>query len=140
MVVPPVRSFRRSGRTAGPPEIPALAIFLRRRTSVITRLWSAKASVPGSRDYLDHFNSAVLPELRKLKGYAGSTVLTRVTNGQVEILVATLWHSLQAIQRFAGADIEGAVVADEAAAILADYDRRVRHFEVEMMDVRQNKP
>src|SRR5262249_23935358 len=80
-----------------------------RRTNVITRLWAAKASQPGSRDYLDHFHNVVLPELRKLEGYAGSTVLTRVTNGDVEIMVATLWHSLQAIQQFAATDLEWAV-------------------------------
>lgn len=101
---------------------------------MITRLWSAKTSQPGSRDYLDHFHNVVLPELRKLPGYAGSTVLTRVVNGEVEILVATVWHSRESIQQFAGGDLEDAVVAPEAAAILSDYDRRVRHFEVALVD------
>jgi heme-degrading monooxygenase HmoA len=108
--------------------------------NVITRLWSAKATETGSKDYLEHFNNAVLPELRKLEGYAGSSVLTRVTNGELEILVATVWHSLQAIQQFAGTDLDGAVVASEAAGILADYDRRVRHFEVALIDVAANAP
>jgi len=107
---------------------------------VITRLWSAKANGSGSQDYLDHFTGTVLPELRKLEGYAGSTVLSRVTNGEVEILVATLWRSLDAIQQFAGADLEGAVVAPEAAAILSEYDRRVLHFEVALVDVPPNAP
>jgi len=102
--------------------------------NVIARLWSAKATEPGSKAYLDHFNHAVLPELRKLDGYAGSTVLTRVTNGEVEILVATVWRSLQAIRDFAGVDLERAVVATEAACILTDYDRRVRHFDVGLID------
>jgi heme-degrading monooxygenase HmoA len=97
-------------------------------------LWSAKATERGSKAYLDHFNDAVLPDLRKLDGYAGSTVLTRVTDGEVEILVATVWRSLQTIRDFAGVDLERAVVASEAADILTDYDRRVRHFEVALID------
>jgi len=107
---------------------------------VITRLWSAKANEPGSRDYLDHFTSHVLPELRRLAGYAGSTVLTRKTEGEIEIVVATLWDSLQAIQEFARADLDEAVVAAEADAILSGYDRRVRHFDVALIDTRPHLP
>jgi hypothetical protein len=48
----------------------------------------------------------------------------------VEILVATYWSSFTAIDAFAGSDREAAVVAPEAAALLTDYDERVRHYEV----------
>jgi hypothetical protein len=37
---------------------------------------------------------------------------------------------LDAIARFAGADLETAVVPAKAAAMMIEYDRRVRHFEV----------
>ena len=46
----------------------------------------------------------------------------------------TVWQSLSAIDAFAGPDREAAVVAPEAAALLTDYDRRVRHFEVATTD------
>jgi hypothetical protein len=46
----------------------------------------------------------------------------------------TIWQSNSAIDAFAGPDREAAVVAPEAAALLTDYDRRVRHFEVAMAD------
>jgi heme-degrading monooxygenase HmoA len=61
-------------------------------------------------------------------------VLVRSHGDAVEILVTTVWQSLQAIDAFAGSDRETAVVASEAAALLTDYDRRVRHFEVAQMD------
>jgi heme-degrading monooxygenase HmoA len=48
--------------------------------------------------------------------------------------VTTVWQSLQAIDAFAGSDRETAVVASDAAALLTDYDRRVRHYEVAQMD------
>ena len=48
----------------------------------------------------------------------------------VEVLVITYWDSLDSIRSFAGNDIETAVVADKAAALLNDCDRRVRHYEV----------
>jgi len=101
---------------------------------MIARFWSARATEPLSREYLDHYKSAVLPELSKLDGYLGSTVMTRPADGQVEIVVATLWQSLESIKQFAGSDFEAAVVAEVAAALLADYDRRVRHFDVAIAD------
>jgi heme-degrading monooxygenase HmoA len=48
----------------------------------------------------------------------------------VEILVLTFWRSVDAVREFAGADVEKAVVAGEAAALLTEFDRRVRHYEV----------
>jgi hypothetical protein len=35
-----------------------------------------------------------------------------------------------AIRAFAGADVEAAVVEPEAAAALADFDLKVRHYEI----------
>jgi hypothetical protein len=50
--------------------------------------------------------------------------------GGIEVVVSTRWDSLDAIRAFAGDDIARAVVHDEAAALFADYDRTVRHFEI----------
>jgi heme-degrading monooxygenase HmoA len=107
---------------------------------VIARLWSARTTESQSPAYLDHFSHTVLPRLRELNGYAGMTVLTRRTGAEIEILVATVWRSLDAIRRFAGPDLEAAVVADEAAALLTDFDRRVRHYELVMADSFESNP
>jgi heme-degrading monooxygenase HmoA len=74
--------------------------------------------------------SVVFPGLKKLQGYQGGTLLRRDVPGGVEVVVLTHWDSLAAIRAFAGADIETAVVTDEAAAMFTDFDRRVRHYEV----------
>ena len=44
--------------------------------------------------------------------------------------MVTHWESLRAVEQFAGNDIERAVVPDEVQAMMVDYDRRVRHYEV----------
>jgi heme-degrading monooxygenase HmoA len=71
-----------------------------------------------------------LPILRKLDGFAGVLLLQRAVSGAVEIIVITFWESLEAIRGFAGPNLETAVVADEAAALLTHFDRQVRHYEV----------
>jgi heme-degrading monooxygenase HmoA len=101
---------------------------------MIARLWSARTTKPQSTRYLEHFWQSVVPSLRTFDGYVSSSVLVRSHGDSFEILVTTVWQSLQAIDAFAGSDRETAVVASEAAALLTDYDRRVRHYEVAQMD------
>jgi heme-degrading monooxygenase HmoA len=101
---------------------------------MIARLWSARTSKTQSTQYLEHFWQTVVPALRTFHGYVSSSVLIRSDGEAVEILVTTVWQSLEAIDEFAGADRETAVVASEARALLTDYDRRVRHYEVVHMD------
>src|SRR5258708_34754900 len=86
--------------------------------------------------YVEHLRTQVLPTLRTVDGYAGALLLERADAGAVEIEVITFWHSLDAIQGFAGTDLERAVVADEAAALLTQFDRRVKHYEVAVEDKR----
>ena len=101
---------------------------------MVVRIWSARTIPAQAQVYLQHFADEVLPALRKFAGYVSSSVLTRHTESAAEILVLTVWQSLSAIEAFTGPDRETAVVAPEAAALLTDYDRRVRHFEVATAD------
>lgn len=101
---------------------------------MIARLWSARTTKAQSTKYLEHFWQSVVPSLRTFQGYLSSSVLVRSHGDSVEILVTTVWQSIEAIDAFAGSDRETAVVASEAAALLTDYDRRVRHYEVAQMD------
>ncbi|HXN52493.1 MAG TPA: hypothetical protein VN943_11190 [Candidatus Acidoferrum sp.] len=97
---------------------------------MIARLWSAQTTPALSDAYLHHFEQAVQPQLQSLGGFLGATVCARPVPGAVEILVTTYWASFAAIDAFAGADREAAVVAAEAAALLTNFDKRVRHYEV----------
>jgi len=101
---------------------------------MIARLWSARTTEAKSLDYLRHFSDTVLPALRSVEGYVSVTVLTRPSEAAIEILVITVWQSFAAIERFAGKGREAAVVSPEAAALLTDYDRCVRHFEMPLTD------
>ena len=101
---------------------------------MIARLWTAKCAPERTPAYVEHLTVRVLPELKKLVGYGGAMLLQRPVSGAVEVVVLTFWQSLEAIRSFAGVDLENAMVADEAAALLTQFDRRVRHYEVAVMD------
>jgi heme-degrading monooxygenase HmoA len=97
---------------------------------VIARVWSARTTPALSSAYLEHFSQQVQPSLQKLRGFLGFTVCMRALPTEIEIVVTTYWQSLAAIDAFASPDRDSAVVAAEAAALLTDYDRRVRHYEI----------
>jgi heme-degrading monooxygenase HmoA len=97
---------------------------------VIARYWSATTTPGKFPKYAQHLSSAVFPELRRLVGYEGGKLLQRETGGNVEVIVLTFWKSIDSIRAFAGDDIERAVVPDEAAALLTNFDQRVKHFEI----------
>ena len=101
---------------------------------MIVRFWSAKATHAQAPAYVDHLRTQVLPAVRQVDGYAGAMLLEREDSGEVEIIVLTLWRALDSIRGFAGAELEGAVVADEAVPLLTQFDRRVRHYELVVKD------
>jgi heme-degrading monooxygenase HmoA len=101
---------------------------------MIARVWSAQTTSAQAPAYVKHLRSHVLKALRKVDGYAGAMLLERTVPDAVEVLVITFWQSVDAIRGFAGTDLEGAVVAEEAAALLTQFDRRVRHYEIVMED------
>ena len=104
----------------------------------IVRVWSARTSADKWPHYREHFAKNVLPELRQLSGYLGATLCVRTSGDQREILVETYWRSLDAVRAFAGVDLDSAVVASEAAAVLTEYDKRVRHYEIAVTDRSSN--
>jgi heme-degrading monooxygenase HmoA len=96
---------------------------------MIIRIWMAQATSEGAARYQEHFASHVLPTLSRLDGYLGASLLGRNHGQEVELVVISRWRDIQAIRAFTGHDLERAVVAEEASAVLTRWDPRVRHYE-----------
>ena len=99
-------------------------------TTVIARVWRARAAPHLAPLYLSHFNSAVLPRLASLPGYRGAYLLQRTDADGVEFMVQTVWDSMDAVKGFAGPQPNVAVVDEEARAVLVSFDTVVQHYEV----------
>ncbi len=99
---------------------------------MIARVWCARATHETLNAYLKHFSEQVLAELTKCDGFASAILFTRAVDGEKEITVTTFWKSTEAIDAFAGSDRDAAVVAPPAAALLKSFDRRVRHYTVDL--------
>jgi heme-degrading monooxygenase HmoA len=107
---------------------------------MVVRLWSARTTQVRFPDYLRHFKEHVLPRLREVEGFLEARVMSQSDGVVVQFIVETLWSSLEAIDRFAGPVREDAVIADEALDLLTSYDRRVRHYQVDLSVDKQDAP
>lgn len=98
---------------------------------MIARYWSARAPARNLPAYLDHFRQNVVPELKAVSGFVRAELLTReLTGAELELVVLSIWQSLESIDAFANPDRDAAVVAPAATALFTSYDRRVRHYEI----------
>jgi heme-degrading monooxygenase HmoA len=97
---------------------------------MIVRSWRGRAAVDRAHIYPQHLFDAVLPKLKALPGFCGASLLRRLDGHEIEFVVQTYWESMHAIERFAGARPEVAVVEPAARAALKSFDATVLHYEV----------
>lgn len=97
---------------------------------MIERQWRGLARAESADAYVEHLRGETFPELRHLTGFVDASILRRSIPQGVEFLIVTRWKSIESIRAFAGADVEMAVVPEKVRAMMVDYDRVVRHYEV----------
>ena len=97
---------------------------------MIVRIWRGQATAKNADAYHRHVTESVFPTLEQISGHIAAYLLQRNTADRVEFLAVTLWESIEAVKKFAGADPEFAVVEPEARAVLVEFDDFARHYEV----------
>ncbi len=101
---------------------------------MISRHWRGIIRRTEAENYLDHLRQKTFPQLEKIEGFRGASILKREVAEGIEFLIVTNWESIEAIRRFAGAEINHAVVPPEAQAMMVEYDSKVVHYEVVKAD------
>jgi heme-degrading monooxygenase HmoA len=95
----------------------------------VVRVWKGYGSAEGVDRYCrEHFAGTVLPGLQALDGFLDANVLVRSCGEQTEVVVASVWESIEAIRAFAGDDHEQAVVEPIVHELLSRVDEQVTHF------------
>ncbi len=97
---------------------------------MIARIWRCTVHQEKLPQYLEHFQQSVYAEVKKLKGFKKVKILQRDIDDTVELTVISFWESLDAIRSFAGENVETAVVAPAAQAILLTFETTVTHHKV----------
>jgi heme-degrading monooxygenase HmoA len=97
---------------------------------MISRQWLGLAKREHAAAYEEHLMTETFPALRRIAGFEAASILRRDVAACVEFLIVTEWESLAAIGAFAGANAEDAVVPQNVRAMMIEYDRTVRHYDV----------
>ena len=97
----------------------------------VVRIWRVDGTPAGVRRYCqDHFPTAVLPRLRARDGFLEANVLVRAIGDKSEVVVVTVWESIDAVRAFAGDRYERAVVEPVVRDLLDRVDDSVSHFTI----------
>jgi heme-degrading monooxygenase HmoA len=97
---------------------------------VIARLWHGITWSAAADDYLTFLRERAASDYRAIPGNLAVHLLHRKEGRLAHFIVLTHWESRQAIEQFAGADIEKAKYYPEDAGFLLEYEPMVRHYEI----------
>jgi Antibiotic biosynthesis monooxygenase len=99
--------------------------------SRIVRVWKGYGTADGVQRYCNqHFKGTVLPQLVAIVGFVGANVLVRSRDDETEVVVVTVWESMEAVKAFAGEDYTRAIVEPVVRDLLDHFDDHVTHFDV----------
>lgn len=97
---------------------------------MIARIWHGVTPATKSEAYLDYLNRTGVADCRATEGNRGVIVWRRIEDDAAHFLFVSLWESEDAIQRFAGADVEKARYYPEDEQFLLELEPAVQHYEV----------
>ena len=97
--------------------------------SRIVRMWRGSVRSEDADEYVAYIERTGMTEYRKTPGNLDAWMLRRdLGDGTTEIVTVSRWESLEALTRFAGADINTAVYYPEDDRFLVERDDSVRHW------------
>src|SRR6266545_4335500 len=98
---------------------------------MIARIWHGKTTIAKADAYMDeYFRETGLSDYRSTEGNLGVLVLRRDDGEQADLLMITLWESKDAIQKFAGDDINKARYYPQDNHYFEDLEPKVVHYDV----------
>ncbi len=97
---------------------------------MIARIWHGKTRAADAGRYLEFLKQRAIPDYKSVRGNQGVYLLRRVEGEQAHFLTLTFWESRQAIEGFAGAEIEKAKYYPEDKDFLLEFEPTVSHYEV----------
>src|SRR5262245_24942891 len=102
--------------------------------TMICRIWHGWTTLGDADAYEALLRSEIFPwiENRHLAGFHGIQLLRRALDDSVEFVTIMWFDSMASVREFAGDDPEAAVVLPEAQALLARFDERSQHYDVQV--------
>jgi len=97
---------------------------------MIARIWRGAVRADDAAAYASYIQETGVEGYRKTPGNRGAWALWRVEGDRAEFVTVSFWESREAIEGFAGQDIEKAVFYPEDDRFLVERDLTAHHYEV----------
>ncbi|MEO8804180.1 MAG: hypothetical protein ABI304_06290 [Rudaea sp.] len=97
---------------------------------MIARIWRGITLKEKADDYLAYLQETGLRDYARTPGNHGVTVLRRNQGEHCEIMLISLWVSMEAVRAFAGENPDHSVYYPEDEQYLLEMEPLVRHYEV----------
>jgi heme-degrading monooxygenase HmoA len=97
---------------------------------MIARIWRGAVRADDAAAYASYIQQTGIEDYQKTPGNHGAWVLRKAEGDRAEFVIVSFWESREAIESFAGQDIENAVFYPEDERFLVERDLTVRHYEV----------
>ena len=97
---------------------------------MIARIWRGITPRDKAEEYLAYLQETGLKDYAATPGNRGVTVLRREQGEHCEIMLVSLWESMDAVRAFAGENPDKSVYYPKDSIYLLDMEPLVRHYEV----------
>jgi heme-degrading monooxygenase HmoA len=97
---------------------------------MIARIWKGAVRAEDADAYLDYLQETGFKEYRETPGNRGLLALRRAEGDRCGYILVTLWDSIEAVEAFAGDDIDRAVFYPEDERFLVERDETSSHHDV----------
>lgn len=97
---------------------------------MIARIWKGAVRRDVADDYTGSLRATGVADYAAAPGNRGTWMLRRDADDRTEVVMVTLWDSIEAVMAFAGEDYEQAVFLPEDERFLIQRDLCVAHYEV----------
>lgn len=97
---------------------------------MMTRIWRGWTTVQNAPVFESLLRNEVIPSIaeRDVSGYRGISLVRRDIDHEVEFITIMWFDSLDAVQAFAGAHYEIAVIPPKARALLSRFDTQAANY------------
>ncbi len=97
---------------------------------MIARIWRGITLKEKADDYLAYLHETGLKDYANTPGNRGVTILRRDQGEHCEIMLISLWDSMDAVRAFAGENPDRSVYYPEDEHYLLQMEPLVRHYDV----------
>ena len=97
---------------------------------MIARIWRGVTRAEDAEENEAYIEATGFAAYKRAEGNRGAWILKRIDGERAEFMTLSFWNSLEAVEQFAGHDINRAVYYPEDDRYLIERDATVSHYEV----------